>query len=63
MIRNFLQQLDTHVDDILKVNTIGAVAFVVSWSDFDHWIRTLGLVAALVYTICKIAQAIKDLKR
>jgi hypothetical protein len=62
-MKDFLKHLDVHLDDILKVNTIGALAFIVSWSDFDHWIRTLGLIAALVYTCCKIAQALKDLKR
>lgn len=62
-MKDFLQHLDVHLDDILKVNTIGALAFIVSWSDFDHWLRTLGLVAALVYTSVKIAQALKDLKK
>jgi hypothetical protein len=62
-MRDFLQHLDVHIDDILKVNTIGALAFIVSWSDFDHWLRTLGLVAALVYTSVKILQALKDLKK
>ena len=62
-MKDFLQHLDVHVDDILKVNTIGALAFIVSWSDFDHWLRTLGLVAALVYTSVKILQSLKDLKK
>jgi hypothetical protein len=62
-MRDFLQHLDVHIDDILKVNTIGALAFIVSWSDFDHWLRTLGLVSALVYTSVKILQALKDLKK
>jgi len=62
-VKNFLNHLDVHLDEILKVNTIGALAFIVSWSDFDHWLRTLGLVAALAYTSVKIAQSIKDLKK
>jgi len=63
MMRAFLQSLDTKVDDIVKVNAVGAVAFVVSWSDFDHYLRTLGLILALVYTSCKIYQAVQEIKK
>ena len=63
MIRQFLSSLDGKIDDIVKVNAVGAVAFVVSWSEFDHWLRTLGLVAALVYTGLKIAQTIKEIRK
>ena len=62
-MKDFLQHLEAQIDDILKVNTIGALAFIVSWSDFDHWLRTLGLLLAIVYTSVKIAQAIKDLRK
>jgi hypothetical protein len=62
-MKNFLHHLDVHVDEIVKVNAVGALAFFVSWSDFDHWLRTLGLIAALCYTSVKIAQAVKDLKK
>jgi hypothetical protein len=63
MIRAFLSSLDGKLDDIVKVNAVGAVAFIVSWSDFDHWLRTLGLIAALIYTGLKIAQTIKEIRK
>ena len=63
MMREFISNLDGKIDDIVKVNAIGAVAFIVSWSDFDHWLRTLGLIAALVYTGLKIAQTIKEIRK
>jgi hypothetical protein len=63
MIREFLANLDGKIDDIVKVNAVGAAAFLVSWSDFDHWLRTFGLIAALIYTGLKIAQTIKDMKK
>ena len=63
MMRAFLHSLDAKVDDIFKVNAVGAVAFVVSWSDFDHYLRTAGLILALVYTCCKIYQAIKEIRK
>jgi hypothetical protein len=63
MMRAFLQSLDAKVDDIVKVNAVGAVAFVVSWSDFDHYLRTAGLILALVYTACKIYQALKEIRK
>lgn len=62
-MKDFLHNLDNHVDDILKVNLIGLAAFAASWTDLDHALRTFGLLAALVYTIVKIVQAIKDLKK
>ena len=63
MMRAFLQSLDGKVDDIVKVNAVGAVAFVISWSDFDHYLRTAGLILALVYTSCKIYQALKEIRK
>jgi hypothetical protein len=63
MIRQFLTNLDGKLDDIVKVNAIGAAAFIVSWSDFDHWLRTLGLIAALIYTGLKIAQTVKEIRK
>ena len=63
MMREFISNLDGKIDDIVKVNAVGAVAFIVSWSDFDHWLRTLGLIAALVYTGLKIAQTIKEIRK
>lgn len=62
-MRAFLSSLDGKIDDIVKVNAIGAAAFIVSWSDFDHYLRTMGLVAALVYTCCKIYQALKEIRK
>jgi hypothetical protein len=62
-MKDFLHNLETYIDDILKVNVIGAAAFIISWTDIDHALRTLGLVAALVYTSVKIVQALADLKK
>ena len=62
-MKDFFFHLDGKLDEIVKVNAIGALAFIVSWSDFDHWLRTFGLIAALVYTVLKIAQTIKDMKK
>jgi hypothetical protein len=62
-MKDFFLHLDGKVDEIVKVNAIGALAFIVSWSDFDHWLRTFGLIAALIYTVLKIAQTIKDMKK
>lgn len=62
-MKDFLHNLETHIDDIVKVNLIGLAAFAVSWTDLDHALRTLGLMAALVYTCFKIAQAVRDLKK
>jgi len=61
-MKDFFHHLETHIEDICKVNLIGLAAFAVSWTDIDHAIRTLGLVAALVYTCIKIVQAVRDLK-
>jgi len=61
IIAEFIAALDGKMDDIIKVNAIGATAFIVSWSDFDQWFRTLGLVAATVYTLLKIVQTIKEI--
>ena len=62
-MKDFLRELESHIDDIFKVNAIGLTAFAVSWTDLDHALRTLGLVAALVYTSVKIVQALRDLKK
>lgn len=62
-MKDFFLHLDGKLDEIVKVNAIGALAMAISWSDFDHWLRTFGLIAALIYTILKIAQTIKDMKK
>jgi hypothetical protein len=62
-MKDFFLHLDGKLDEIIKVNAIGALAMAISWSDFDHWLRTFGLVAALIYTLLKIAQTIKDMKK
>lgn len=62
-MKDFFNHLDGHLDDIVKVNLIGLAAFAASWTDIDHALRTLGLVAALVYTIFKIAQTIKEISK
>jgi hypothetical protein len=62
-MKDFFHNLEAHIDDIVKVNFVGLTAFAVSWTEMDHALRTLGLIAALVYTCTKIVQALKDLKK
>ena len=62
-MKDFFLHLDGKLDEIVKVNAIGALAMAISWSDFDHWLRTLGLFAALIYTALKIAQTIKEIRK
>jgi hypothetical protein len=62
-MKEFLVQFDSKLDEIVKVNAIGALAMAISWSDFDHWLRTFGLIAALIYTVLKIAQTIREIRK
>jgi len=62
-MKDFFLHLDGKLDEIVKVNAIGALAMAISWSDFDHWLRTFGLIAALIYTVLKIAQTIREIKK
>ena len=61
--QNFSLMLEAHIDDMLKVNFVNFAAFAVSMSDFSEWVRVLLLTASLVYTICKIAQTIQDMRK
>jgi hypothetical protein len=50
--------MSKHVDDIRQVAFINGAALAVSVSDFEQYIRILGLVMACVYTGIKIWQAL-----
>ena len=54
--------LERNVDEMLKVNFINIAALAVSWSEFDQWIRTAGLLAAFVYTVVKIIQTVQEIR-
>jgi hypothetical protein len=54
--------LERNVDEMLKVSFLNLAALAVSWSEFDQWIRTLGLVAALVYTVTKTVQTVIEIR-
>jgi hypothetical protein len=58
----FLLMLERNVDEMLKVSFLNLAALAVSWSEFDQWIRTLGLVAALVYTVTKTVQTVIEIR-
>lgn len=58
----FLLMLERNVDEMLKVNFLNLAALAVSWSEFDQWIRTLGLVAALIYTVTKTVQTVIEIR-
>jgi len=47
-----------HFDDIVQVAFINGAALAVSVSDFEQYIRILGLVMACIYTGIKIWQAL-----
>ena len=53
---------EAHIDDLLKVNFINALALVVSISDFETSVRIFSCAAAGVYTIVKIVQTVQDIK-
>ena len=61
--QDFSLMLETHIDDMLKVNFVNLAAFAVSMSDFSEWVRVLLLTASLVYTICKIAQTVQEMRK
>ena len=61
--QDFSLMLEAHIDDMLKVNFVNFAAFAVSMSDFSEWVRLALLTASLVYTICKIAQTIQDMRK
>jgi hypothetical protein len=53
---------EAHIDDLVKVNMINALALVVSISDFETSVRIFSCAAAGVYTIVKIVQTIQDMR-
>jgi hypothetical protein len=53
---------EAHIDDLVKVNLINALALVVSISDFETSVRIFSCAAAGVYTIVKIVQTVQDIK-
>jgi len=53
---------ESHIDDLVKVNFINALALVVSISDFETSVRIFSCAAAGVYTIVKIVQTIVEIR-
>jgi hypothetical protein len=53
---------ESHIDDLVKVNFINALALVVSISDFEASVRIFSMCAAAVYTIVKIVQTVQDIR-
>jgi len=53
---------EAHIDDLVKVNLINALALVVSISDFETSVRIFSCAAAGIYTIVKIVQTVQDIK-
>lgn len=54
--------IEAHIDDLLKVNFINAVAIAVSISDFETSVRIFSCAAAGIYTIVKIVQTVQDIR-
>jgi len=54
--------LNRHSQEI-KVGVVNLVAAVISVSEFEQTIRLMGMTAALVYTIVKIVQTVKEISR
>jgi len=54
--------LNRHSQEI-KVGVVNLAAAIISVSEFEQAIRLTGMVAALVYTIVKIVQTVKEIKR
>jgi hypothetical protein len=53
---------EAHIDDLVKVNFINALALVVSISDFEASVRVFSMCAAAVYTIVKIVQTVQEMR-
>lgn len=53
---------EAHIDDLVKVNLINALALVVSISDFEVYVRIFSMCAAAAYTIVKIVQTVQDIR-
>jgi hypothetical protein len=48
-----------HIEEIAKVGSVNAAAFIISLSNVEGFLRVAGVAAALLYTCMKIAQLIK----
>lgn len=59
----FSHMLDQHLEDIAKVNFVNLAAFAVSISEFSEVVKLLVLIASLVYTIAKIVETIKNIRK
>ena len=64
LLRNWFTKIsgpmNKHLDDIVQVAFVNGAALAVSVSDFEQYIRVLGLVMACVYTGIKIWQALTN---
>lgn len=57
----FWRMLNRHSQE-LKVGIVNLAAAVISFSDFEQAIRLLGMIAALIYTVVKIIQTVKEIR-
>lgn len=48
-----------HFEELTKVASINAMAFIVSFSELENGFRLFGLIVASIYTCMKIVQLIK----
>lgn len=48
-----------HIEEIVKVGTINAAAWMISLSNVEEFFRVAGVAAACIYTCMKIMQLIK----
>jgi hypothetical protein len=48
-----------HVEEIVKVGTINAAAWMISLSNVEEFFRVAGIAAAFLYTCMKILQLAK----
>ena len=52
-----------HTMELVQVNAANLAAIAVSLSEAEQWIRIVSCIAAAVYTILKIVQTIRELKK
>jgi hypothetical protein len=50
------------VMDLFKVNIINIAAISFSLTKTEEWVRLLGMIAALIYTVLKILQLLNEMK-
>jgi hypothetical protein len=48
-----------HLEEIVKVGTINAAAWMISLSNVEEFFRVAGVAAAFFYTCMKIIQLVK----